>query len=415
MAIIKPFKGIRPVKDKVKDIASLPYDVITRKEAKEEAKNNEYSFLHVIKPEIDFPDDFNEYAPEVYDKGRENIQKMIDQGIYKTDDKEMLYIYGQTMFGKTQYGIVASAAVEDYMNNVIKKHELTRPDKEEDRMKHIRLSKMNYEPVFFTYHANDEIDQIVNEVIENKAPEYDFTADDDIGHHFWVIDDEEKINRIVALFEQAGNTYVADGHHRTAAAALVGEEMKKNNPAHTGNEEYNYFMAVHFPDNQLAIMDYNRVVKDLNGHTPAELLELLQKSFDIADKGTEPYKPDALHTFGMYLDGKWYALSAKEGTYDNNDPVGCLDVTILSKQVLDPLFDIKDLRKSKKIDFVGGIKGINALQQRVDDGDMAVAFALYPVSLEQLINIADSGEIMPPKVTWFEPKLRSGLVIHSLA
>ncbi len=414
MAVLKPFKGIRPSKEKVKNIASVPYDVITRKEAKEKAKSNELSFLHVIKPEIDFPDDFNEYSSEVYDKGRENMQKMIDEGIYTEDKNDLLYIYGQTMFGRTQYGIVGCAAVDDYVNDVIKKHELTRPDKEEDRKKHIRISKMNYEPVFFTYHANNEIDKIVNEIVTGKDPEYDFVADDDIGHHFWLIDDQQKINRIVELFDQVGDTYVADGHHRTAAAALVGKEMKDNNPEHTGNEEYNYFMAVHFPDNQLSIMDYNRVVKDLNGHSATDLLAALGKSFDVEEKGTEPFKPNALHSFGMYLDGKWYALTAKEGTYDDNDPIGCLDVTILSEQVLEPLFDITDLRKSKRIDFVGGIKGVGELQRRVDEENMEVAFALYPVSLQQLIDIADSGKIMPPKTTWFEPKLRSGLVIHSL-
>ncbi|MCK4406641.1 MAG: DUF1015 domain-containing protein [Bacteroidales bacterium] len=413
MAILKAFKGIRPVKEKAHSIASRPYDVLNKEEARIESAYNKYSYLHVVKPEIDLPDDIDPHDKAVYEKGKENFFKLINDKILVQDDKDYLYIYAQTMNGKTQYGIVGCAGVEDYMNNVIKKHELTRPDKEEDRMNHIRTSSMNYEPVFFVYPAVKEIDDIVAEVIKNK-PEYDFTSEDGFGHHFWVIRDQDKIDRIIKLFKALPATYVADGHHRTAAAALVGNERKKNNPNHKGDEEYNFFLAVHFPDNQLTIIDYNRVVKDLNGNTPEEFLEKLKKGFIIEDKGTEIYKPDHLHNFSMYLDGKWYSLTAKDGTYDDNDPIGVLDVTILTKQILDPILDIKDLRRSKRIDFVGGIRGLGELKKRVDSGEMKVAFALYPVSMKQLINIADTGNIMPPKTTWFEPKLRSGLIVHSL-
>ncbi len=413
MAILKAFKGIRPVKEKAHSIASRPYDVLNKEEARIESAYNKYSYLHVVKPEIDLPDDIDPHDKAVYEKGKENFFKLINDKILVQDDKDYLYIYAQTMNGKTQYGIVGCAGVEDYMNNVIKKHELTRPDKEEDRMNHIRTSSMNYEPVFFVYPAVKEIDDIVTEVIKNKS-EYDFTSEDGFGHHFWVIRDQDKINRIIELFRDIPATYVADGHHRTAAAALVGNERKKNNPNHKGDEEYNFFLAVHFPDNQLTIIDYNRVVEDLNGNTPEEFLEKLKKGFIIEDKGTEIYKPDHLHNFSMYLDGKWYSLTAKDGTYDDNDPIGVLDVTILTKQILDPILDIKDLRRSKRIDFVGGIRGLGELKKRVDSEEMKVAFALYPVSMKQLINIADTGNIMPPKTTWFEPKLRSGLIVHSL-
>lgn len=413
MAILKAFKGIRPVKDKAKQIASKPYDVLNKEEAREEAAGNEFSFLHVIKPEMDLPDDVDQYGEQVYQKGKENFEKMHKDGVFFQDEKEYLYVYAQTMHGKTQYGIVGCAGVEDYMNNVIKKHELTRPDKEEDRMNHVRTSNLNYEPVFFSYNAIDKVDEIVAEVIKDN-PEYDFTAEDGVGHHFWVIRDQEKIDTIIAEFEKLPATYVADGHHRTAAAALVGNEKKKNNPNHTGNEEYNYFLAVHFPDNQLNIIDYNRVVKDLNGLSKDEFLEKLSDSFRVEQKGKGIYKPDKLHNFGMYLDGQWYSLTAKENTYDDNDPIGVLDVTILTNEVLDPVLGIEDLRRSKRIDFVGGIRGLGELEKRVDSGEMKVAFALYPVSMQQLIDIADSGNIMPPKTTWFEPKLRSGLVLHSL-
>ncbi|RLD62726.1 MAG: DUF1015 domain-containing protein [Bacteroidetes bacterium] len=412
MAIIKPFKGIRPAKDKVKEVASRPYDVLNKQEAREEAKSK-YSYLHVVKPEIDLPDDINEYSDAVYQKGKENFFKFMDDKVLQQDNEEYLYIYAQTMNGKTQYGIVGCAAVEDYMNNVIKKHELTRKDKEEDRMNHVRVSGMNYEPVFFTYPAVKEIDEIVAEVVKSE-PEYDFVSEDGFGHHFWVIYDREKINRIVELYSKVPAAYVADGHHRTAAAALVGNERKKNNPNHTGKEEYNYFLAVHFPANQLSIIDYNRVVKDLNGLSEEEFIAKLEDAFEVTEKGTEIFKPEELHTFSMYLGGKWYALKAKPGTYDDNDPIGVLDVTILYNHVLSELLNIKDLRTDKRIDFVGGIRGLGELKRRVDNGEMKVAFALYPVSMDQLITIADTGNIMPPKTTWFEPKLRSGLIVHSL-
>jgi len=412
MAILKAFKGIRPVKDKAARIASRPYDVLNREEAKKEA-TDEYSFLHVIKPEIDLPDSVDEHDDQVYQKGKDNFFKMIANGIMHPDKEECLYIYAQTMGDRTQYGIVGCAAVEDYLNNIIRKHELTRPDKEEDRKKHVRISGMNYEPVFFAYPHHKELDEIVANIVKAQ-PDYDFTAVDGFGHHFWTISDKAIISRIIAIFKTIKYTYVADGHHRTAAAALVGNERKQANLKHTGNEEYNFFLAVHFPDNQLAIMDYNRVIKDLNGLSEGELLKALEKGFAIEEKGTLEYRPVKLHNFSMYLGGKWYSLTAKPGNYNDNDPIGCLDVTVLSDLVLAPILDITDLRNSKRIDFVGGIRGLGELKRRVDKGEMKVAFALYPVSMKQLIDIADTGNIMPPKTTWFEPKLRSGLVVHSL-
>jgi len=413
MAIIKAFKGIRPVKDKAHLIASRPYDVLNREEAKKEAGNNQYSFLHIIKPEIDLPVSVDEHDPIVYQKGRDNFFNLIKEGVLVEDKEECLYIYAQTMNGRTQYGIVACAAVDDYMNKVIREHELTRPDKEEDRKNHIRLSGMNYEPVFFAYPENKELDEIVSNIVKAQ-PEYDFTTVDGFGHHFWVIRDKAAIQRIIDTFKTIKHTYVADGHHRTAAAAKVGYEKKQANPNHTGKEEYNFFLAVHFPANQLAIMDYNRVIKDLSGFTETEFLKALEKGFTIEEKGSTEYKPRKLHNFSMYLSGKWYSLTAKPGNYDDKDPIGCLDVTVLSNLVLAPILNITDLRNSKRIDFVGGIRGLGELKQRVDKGDMKAAFALYPVSMKQLIDIADSGNIMPPKTTWFEPKLRSGLVIHSI-
>jgi uncharacterized protein (DUF1015 family) len=414
MVKIKSFKGIRPVKEKAPQIASRPYDVLNKVEARAEAAGNPYSFLHVIKPEIDLSDDVNEYSMQVYEQGRNYFQKLVDDGVLMQDAEDNLYVYAQTMNGKRQYGLVASAWVEDYLQDRIKKHELTRPDKEEDRKMHVRVSGMNYEPVFFTYPGVAKIDDIVAEVVAGE-PEYDFTAEDGFGHHLWVIDDPATIEQLVTLFaEQVPATYVADGHHRTAAAALVGNERKEQNPNHTGDEEYNFFLAVHFPADQLTIIDYNRVVKDLNGNTPEEVLQKLDKGFVVEKRGHEPYAPATLHNLSMYLEGEWYSLTAKPGTFNDDDPIGCLDVTILSEQVLAPIFDITDLRKSKRIDFVGGIRGLGELSRRVDSGEMAVAFALYPVSMDQLIRIADTGNIMPPKTTWFEPKLRSGLVVHSL-
>lgn len=413
MAILKAFKGIRPTQEMVKRVACRPYDVLDEKEARIEANGDPYSFYHVIKPEIDFPDGHNVYAPEIYQTGRANFEKMVADGVFKQDATDCLYIYSQTMNGRTQYGIVGCAAVDDYMNNIIKKHELTRPDKEEDRKNHVRIGNMNAEPVFFAYPNVPALDTIVNEVVKS-APAYDLVTDDGIGHTFWVISDAGTVQQIIDLFAKIPATYVADGHHRTAAAALVGKERRDLNPNHTGKEEYNFFLAVHFPDNQLHIMDYNRVIRDLNNMSKDELLTKLGESFTIEEKGANEYRPSRLHEFSMYIDGAWYALTAKPGTYNDNDPIGVLDVTILSERVLAPLFNITDLRKDKRIDFVGGLRGLGELKRRVDNGDMKVAFALYPVTMKQLIDIADSGQIMPPKTTWFEPKLRSGLVIHSL-
>jgi uncharacterized protein (DUF1015 family) len=412
MVKIKPFKGIRPPKELAQEVASRPYDVLNSVEAKAEA--GEKSLLHIIKPEIDFDPIIDEHSQEAYNKAIENFKKWQQNGWLVQDQKEMYYVYAQTMEGRTQYGLAVACHFEDYMEGKIKKHELTRPDKEEDRMIHIRIQNANIEPVFFAYPAIKEIDDIVAEVVSSKDPDYDFVAEDGFGHHLWTVDDDAVNNRITEIFAQQPALYVADGHHRTAAAARVGQEKKANNPNHTGNEEYNYFLAVIFPDNQLNIIDYNRVVKDLNGLTPVQLIEKLQDKFEVEEVGSEIYKPKALHNFSMYLEGKWYSLTAKPGTYNDNDPIGVLDVTILSDLVLNNILGISDLRTSKRIDFVGGIRGLGELKKRVDSGEMAVAFALYPVSMKQLIDIADTGNIMPPKTTWFEPKLRSGLVIHSL-
>ena len=396
------------------EVASRPYDVLNSAEARVEVKDNPWSFLHVVKPEVDLPEGTSLYSAEVYNKGKANLQKLISEDYFVEDDSKLLYVYGQTMFGKTQYGIVGCASVDDYLDDVIKKHELTRPDKEEDRMNHIRVTNFNAEPVFFAYPDHVGLDTIVDGIVKGEA-EYDFITDDGVGHHFWLISRNEDIQKIIKIFDrEIKYTYVADGHHRTAAAALVGQERRKNNPEHGGEEEYNFFLAVHFPASQLTIIDYNRVVKDLNGLTPAEFLEELKDGFVVEKKGAEVFKPVSLHNFSMYLEGTWYSLTARPGTYDDDDPIGCLDVTVLSEQVLGPLMNITDLRKSKRIDFVGGIRGLKELSRRVDSGEMAVAFALYPVSMKQLMDIADNGMIMPPKTTWFEPKLRSGLVIHSL-
>lgn len=410
---IKPFRGLRPRPDKVKLVASRPYDVLDSNEARQEAKGNPLSFLNVIKPEITLPEGTDPYAEIVYQAGKVNFLRLQEQGIFSRDEKDCLYLYELTMDGHSQTGIVACAWVEDYMQDRIKKHELTRPDKEEDRKKHIRTSMLNAEPVFFAYQAVAELDRIVARV-KQAAPVYDFCSDDGITHRFWVVDDVRAIGEIVGAFEQIPATYVADGHHRTAAAALVGHDLSQENPGHTGAEEYNFFLAVHFPHDQLQIIDYNRVVKDLNGHTPESFLEQLTDSFTVERRGGTQAKPQGLHEFGMYLAGEWYALRAKPGTFEDADPVGVLDVTILSKQILAPILNIVDLRRDRRIDFVGGIRGLGELQRRVDSGEMAVAFALYPVTMQQLMDIADSGNIMPPKTTWFEPKLRSGLVVHSL-
>ena len=410
MVKIKPFQGIRPPKEYAAEVASRPYDVLNSVEAKEEA--TERSLLHIIKPEIDFDPIADEHSEQVYAKAVENFRKWRDNGWLVQDNKECYYVYAQTMNGRTQYGLVMCCHFEDYLSGAIKKHELTRTDKEEDRMIHVRNQKANIEPVFFAYPDNAEIDAIVNSVIQAPA-EYDFTAADGFGHQLWVIDDEQTCNRITEIFKSIPALYVADGHHRTAAAARVGAECKANNPNHTGEEEYCYFLAVTFPESHLRIIDYNRVVKDLNGLSSEQFLAALDADFVVEKMGEDIYTPSALHNFSLYLDGCWYSLTAREGTYDDNDPIGVLDVTVLSNLVLDKVLDIKDLRTSKRIDFVGGIRGLGELKRRVDSGEMKAAFALYPVSMRQLIDIADTGNIMPPKTTWFEPKLRSGVVIHT--
>lgn len=415
MAVVKPFRGLRPPAAIVKDLACLPYDVMNREEAAKMARGKECSLLHITRSEIDLPDDVDLHSEEVYGKSVASFHEWQKKGWLVQDKEPHFYIYAQTMKGRTQYGIVGCASVDDYLTGKIKKHELTRPDKEQDRMVHVRVNNANIEPVFFAYPPVMEIDNIVNEIVANQKPDYDFTAEDGFGHHFWVIKDTDTNKKIEKLFaKKVPFTYVADGHHRTAAAALVGKEKRDNNRKHKGTEEYNYFLAVHFPADQLRIIDYNRVVKDLNGLAPGELLEKLEKNFIIAEKGAVAYKPKKLHNFSMYLEGSWYSLTAKEGTYNDNDPIGVLDVTILTNHILAPILDIQDLRRSKRIDFIGGIRGLKELKKRVDSGEMKVAFALYPVSMDQLISIADSGNIMPPKSTWFEPKLRSGLVIHLL-
>jgi uncharacterized protein (DUF1015 family) len=415
MAIIKPFKGLRPPKEIAEKLACLPYDVMNSEEAAQMAEGKDCSLLHITRSEIDCAPGTDIHSETVYNKAVSNFEKFKAEKWLVQDEEARFYIYAQTMDGRTQYGIVGAAACQDYVDGIIKKHELTRPEKEEDRMVLTRYTKANIEPVFFSYKAVPEIDAIVEDIVKNNEADYDFTAEDGFGHHFWVVYDAETNKKLEELFDtKVPATYVADGHHRTAAAGLIGKERASQNPNHTGDEEYNYFMAVHFPDNQLKIIDYNRVVKDLNGLSKEEIIEKLEKNFVVKNEGAEIYKPAKLHEFSMYLDGAWYSMQAKEGTYDDNDPIGVLDVTILSNLVLDDILGIKDLRRDKRIDFVGGIRGLGELKKRVDSGEMAVAFALYAVSMQQLIDIADTGNIMPPKTTWFEPKLRSGLVIHEL-
>jgi len=415
MAIVKPFKGLRPPQAIAGDLACLPYDVMNSAEAAQMADGKACSLLHITRAEIDCPPGTDVHSEKVYLKSVENFQHFQKEGWLHQDDEARYYIYAQTMNGRTQYGIVGAASCEDYNQGIIKKHELTRPDKEEDRMILTRYLNANIEPVFFSYRAVDEIDTIVASIVNNQEPDYDFVAEDGFGHHFWTINNPAVNKQIEELFAaKVPATYVADGHHRTAAAARIGLEKKNQNPHHTGNEEYNFFMAVHFPDNQLQIIDYNRTVKDLNGLSEAALLKKLAEKFVVEETGNSIYKPAKLHEFSMYLSGKWYILTAKPGTFNDNDPIGVLDVTILSNLVLDQILGIDDLRTSTRIDFVGGIRGLGELKKRVDRGDAKIAFALYPVSMQQLINIADSGNIMPPKTTWFEPKLRSGLVIHKL-
>ena len=413
MAKIKPFRGVRPPRELVEEVASRPYDVLNSDEARREADGNPKSLYHIIKPEIDFDPSTDEHDPKVYDKAVENFNAFQNNGWLVQDDDDHYYIYAQTMDGRTQYGIVIAANVDDYMEERIKKHELTRRDKEEDRMKHVRINNANVEPVFFAFPDNDVLERIIADVTKG-APEYDFTAPDGFGHHFWVIDDKATIEAITGEFAKIPYLYIADGHHRTAAAALVGAEKAKGNPDHRGDEEYNYFLAVAFPASHLKIIDYNRVVRDLNGLTPEEFLGRLEKDFIVEAKGADIYKPAQLHNFSLYLAGTWYSLTAREGRYNDQDPIGVLDVTISSDLILRDILGITDLRSDKRIDFVGGIRGLGELSRRVDSGEMAMALALYPVSMKQLMDIADSGNIMPPKTTWFEPKLRSGLVIHKL-
>ncbi len=413
MAKIRPFRGLRPPVDLVEFVASRPYDVLSSEEARAEAGENEMSLYHIIKPEIDFEPGIDEHDEKVYEKAVANFEKFQANGWLKQDSKPCYYIYAQTMDGHTQYGFVVAASVDDYMSGVIKKHELTRRDKEEDRMKHVRINKANIEPVFFTFPDNDGLEEILSKTVAEQ-PVYDFVAEDGVGHKFWVIDNDAVIAKITALFEEIPSMYIADGHHRSAAAAFVGDEMAKNNPNHTGDEEYNYFMAVCFPESHLRVMDYNRVIKDLNGLSKDEFLLKLSENFDVEFKGGYIYRPEKLHNFSLYIEGEWYSLTAKKKTYDDTDPIGVLDVTISSNLILKDILNITDLRSDQRIDFVGGIRGLEELKRRVDLGEMKMALALYPVTMRQIFDISDSGNIMPPKTTWFEPKLRSGLIIHKL-
>ena len=414
MATIKPFRGLRPPRNLVEQIESRPYDVLESDEARAEAGDNEMSLYHIIKPEIDFPEGTSEYDPRVYEKAAENFKKFQDKGWLVQDAKEMYYIYAQTMNDKTQYGLVICAHTKDYLSGLIKKHELTRRDKEEDRMKHVRVNNANIEPVFFAYPDNAVLNDLLMRYADTE-PEYDFIAPiDGFRHQFWLVSDDADIALITSEFAKMPALYIADGHHRSAAAALVGAEKAAQNPNNKGTEEYNYFMAVAFQASQLTILDYNRVVRDLNGMTAEEFLSALQKNFVVQDKGTAEYRPKVAHEFSLYLEGRWYSLTARPGTYDDSDPIGVLDVDISSRLILDELLGIKDLRSDKRIDFVGGLRGLGELKRRVDSGEMKMALALYPVSMQQIMDIADSGNIMPPKATWFEPKLRSGLVIHKL-
>lgn len=413
MAQVRPFKGLRPSAELAPIVSSRPYDVLSSQEAADECKGNEKSLYHIIKPEINFDPIADEHDPKVYDAAVEQFAKFKAEGWLKQDEQAVYYLYSQTMQGRTQYGLVVAASVQDYMTGVIKKHELTRADKEEDRMKHVRCLNANMEPVFFAFPDNDVLGEVIAKTIAKPSVEK-FTSAEGFGHEFWVIDEPELIEKVTKGFDAIPYLYVADGHHRTAAAARVGEEKARQNPNHTGNEEYNFFLAVCFPASQLKIMDYNRVVKDLNGLTDEEFLAAVAENFEVEKKGAEEYRPTALHNFSLYLSGEWYSLTAKPGTYDDNDPIGVLDVSVSSNLILDKVLGIKDLRRDKRIDFVGGLRGLGELKRRVDSGEMKVALALYPVSMDQLMAIADSGNIMPPKTTWFEPKLRSGLVVHAL-
>ncbi len=412
MAKIKAFRGVRPLRDKAGSIASRPYDVLTASEAREEAKGNPISFLHVVKPEIDLPEEIDPYSELVYMKGRDNFREMMAKGLFFQEEKECLYLYELISGGRSQVGLVACAAIDDYFSGVIKKHELTRPDKELDRTNHVKIGAMNAEPVFFAHPSAAGINHLAD-VVKADEPDYDFEAEDGVRHRLWVISDPDVIDAYIREFEALPATYVADGHHRTAAAAIAGMEFRSRDHDPAEDREYDYFLAVHFPDDQLSILDYNRIIKDLNGLSDVDFIGSIRKKFEIVNHGSGPFKPGRLHQFGMYLSGTWYELNAKNGTY-RDDPIGILDVTILSEQILTPLLGISDLRTDKRIDFIGGARGLGELEKRVDSGEMQVAFALYPVTMKQLMDIADSGEIMPPKTTWFEPKLRSGLIVHLL-
>lgn len=413
MVKVKPFRGLRPPKAIVAKVAARPYDVLSSDEARDEASGNEMSLYHITRPEIEFPKGTDEHCSEVYRRAVDNFHAFQAKGWLVEDGKECYYIYAQTMGNHKQYGFVVATGVRDYIEGRIKKHELTRHDKEEDRMKHIRNTKANIEPVFLAFHDNQELEEIIKRISEKEA-EYDFVSADGIRHELWVISDSETVKEVTDAFASMQALYIADGHHRTAAAALVGDEMARNNPNHKGDEEYNYFLAVCFPESHLKIIDYNRLVKDLNGLTVEQFIEAIGKNFDVTPMGKEIYRPSGLHDFALYVGGNWYSLVAHADTYDDSDPIRCLDVTISSKYILDEILGITDLRRDKRIDFVGGIRGLGELKARVDSGEMAIALALYPVSMHQLLAIADSGNIMPPKTTWFEPKLRSGLVIHKL-
>ncbi|MEI3163157.1 MAG: DUF1015 family protein [Lachnospirales bacterium] len=414
MSIIRPFKGYRPTQELCSKVAALPYDVMTSDEAREMVKDNPYSFLHIDKAEIDLPKDTYHYSDVVYQKAKDNLWNMVKDGIYIQDKKPVLYIYQLTMNGKSQTGLVACTSIDEYIENKIKKHELTRADKEEDRIRHVDTCNANTGPIFLTYKNKENIDKIINKAIENE-PIYDFTAEDGIKHTVWLIDNDEVINSLISEFKSVPALYIADGHHRNASAVKVGLKRRQENPNYTGDEEFNYYLSVIFPDNQLYIMDYNRVVKDLNGLSKDEFIAKVSEKFDVAEyNGNDCYKPSEKHTFGMYLDKKWYSLKAKDAIVDENDTVACLDVSILQKELLAPILGIGDPRTDKRIDFVGGIRGLKELEKRVDSGEMKVAFSMYPTTMEQLMNIADDNKIMPPKSTWFEPKLRSGIFVHEL-
>ena len=414
MSIIRPFKGYRPTQELCSKVAALPYDVMTSDEAREMVKDNPYSFLHIDKAEIDLPKDTDHYSDVVYQKAKDNLCNMVKDGIYIQDKKPVLYIYQLTMNGKSQTGLVACTSIDEYIENKIKKHELTRADKEEDRIRHVDTCNANTGPIFLTYKNKENIDKIINKAIE-KEPIYDFTAEDGIKHTVWLIDNDEVINSLISEFKSIPALYIADGHHRNASAVKVGLKRRQENPNYTGDEEFNYYLSVIFPDNQLYIMDYNRVVKDLNGLNKDEFIAKVSEKFDVAEyNGNDCYKPSEKHTFGMYLDKKWYSLKAKDAIVDENDTVACLDVSILQKELLSPILGIGDPRTDKRIDFVGGIRGLKELEKRVDSGEMKVAFSMYPTTMEQLMNIADDNKIMPPKSTWFEPKLRSGIFVHEL-